>query len=277
MKALQQVVTAKDRAEAEMMLEGSRIQMGFLGGRVLPPSAAKPDWRVQIFFEDEPEISDSDIQMVGMRRVTILPSQRRTLGLRPNPARNGHRRNPVTAVFSPEQIQRLRAEYSKLERMPVNKAEEFSRIISKLPDKALLQLVSEKIPWVSSVSRNEMRRRGLKLTNPVRVRRLASGRYRVKSKGRVKAAATTHLRAMRQASLLRGVKRGWKPTGQPARDVRAKMAKLKGSRTVAFRKGRRWTIARGVVGRPFRVLQKGLSIAGVRQWARSSGHRIKSL
>jgi len=46
--------------------------------------------------------------------------------------------------------------------------------------------------------------------------------YQVSTPGGVKAKHTTKKKAQRQANLLRAVEHGWKPTGEPARDVRKK-------------------------------------------------------
>lgn len=46
--------------------------------------------------------------------------------------------------------------------------------------------------------------------------------YQVSTPGGVKAKSTTKAKAQRQANLLRGVEHGWHPTGQPARDVKAR-------------------------------------------------------
>jgi len=46
--------------------------------------------------------------------------------------------------------------------------------------------------------------------------------HQVSTPGGVKAKSTTKAKAERQANLLRGVEHGWKPTGQPARDVKAR-------------------------------------------------------
>ena len=43
----------KDRAEAEEVLSAMMAQSGYLGGRILTPSPAKPGWRVQTFFDNE--------------------------------------------------------------------------------------------------------------------------------------------------------------------------------------------------------------------------------
>ena len=55
---------------------------------------------------------------------------------------------------------------------------------------------------------------------PVQVKKVNG--YRVSTPGGVKAKHTTKKKAQRQANLLRGVEHGWKPTGQPARDVKAR-------------------------------------------------------
>lgn len=46
--------------------------------------------------------------------------------------------------------------------------------------------------------------------------------YQVSTPGGVKAKSTTKAKAKRQANLLRAVEHGWKPTGQPARDKKAR-------------------------------------------------------
>lgn len=52
---------------------------------------------------------------------------------------------------------------------------------------------------------------------PVKIRKLKGGKVRVSTPGGVKSKVTTLTKAKRQANLLRGVERGWKPTGKPAR------------------------------------------------------------
>ena len=56
-------------AAAREALGALREQDGFLGGRVLAHSPAYPGWRVQAFFQDEPEAGDWLPD--GMRRVFI--------------------------------------------------------------------------------------------------------------------------------------------------------------------------------------------------------------
>jgi len=46
--------------------------------------------------------------------------------------------------------------------------------------------------------------------------------YQVSTPGGVKAKSTTKTKAERQANLLRAVEHDWKPTGKPARDVKAR-------------------------------------------------------
>jgi len=46
--------------------------------------------------------------------------------------------------------------------------------------------------------------------------------YQVKHGSKISAKKTTKAKAERQANLLRAVRHGWKPTGAPARDVKAR-------------------------------------------------------
>lgn len=52
---------------------------------------------------------------------------------------------------------------------------------------------------------------------PVKVRKVAGGRYRVTHGGKVSARATTKRKAARQANLLRGLAHGWRPSRARAR------------------------------------------------------------
>lgn len=79
MRALQVMESARDENEAREMLAGLALQDGYLGGRVLEPSASEPNWRVQGFMDDEPE---ADWLPDGVRRVVVPEGQRRALGLR---------------------------------------------------------------------------------------------------------------------------------------------------------------------------------------------------
>jgi hypothetical protein len=47
--AIQHMATARDEKEAHQILEGMKIQVDYLGGRIIPPSPQKPGWRVQTF------------------------------------------------------------------------------------------------------------------------------------------------------------------------------------------------------------------------------------
>lgn len=49
---------------------------------------------------------------------------------------------------------------------------------------------------------------------PVTIKKLKGTAYRVATPGGVKAKHTTKSKAEAQARLLRGVERGWKPTGR---------------------------------------------------------------
>jgi len=51
---------------------------------------------------------------------------------------------------------------------------------------------------------------------PVKIRK-ADGGYRVSTPGGTKAKGTTKAKAEAQARLLRGVERGWRPTGKRGR------------------------------------------------------------
>lgn len=52
---------------------------------------------------------------------------------------------------------------------------------------------------------------------PVKITKTKKGKVRVSTPGGVKAKGTTMVKAKRQANLLRGVERGWRPTGKPAK------------------------------------------------------------
>ncbi len=117
------------------------------------------------------------------------------------------------------------------------------------------------------------------MKNPARLRRLPSGKTRVRGRRkRLLARGTTRARGARQIRKLRAMAHGWKPRrGVPARDVRAKVARL-GNETMAFRKNRKWSVIRGSVkaGR-FHVIAKGLSDLQLRKWYRGHGYKAKAL
>lgn len=59
-------------------------QAGYRGGRVLPPAASRPSWRLQVFFRDEPEAAEgAKFLPDGLRRVWVPASQASRLGIRP--------------------------------------------------------------------------------------------------------------------------------------------------------------------------------------------------
>lgn len=52
---------------------------------------------------------------------------------------------------------------------------------------------------------------------PVKIIKLKSGKFRVRTPGGIKAKATTKRKAEAQARLLRGIEHGFKPTGRKRR------------------------------------------------------------
>lgn len=71
MRAIQYIKTATCAADASTTLDWLRGLDTFIDGRVLPPSAEKPGFRVQVFFED----CGSDAPLPdGCRRVFLPPS-----------------------------------------------------------------------------------------------------------------------------------------------------------------------------------------------------------
>lgn len=58
---------------------------------------------------------------------------------------------------------------------------------------------------------------------PYKVKSVGKGKVRVSGPGGVHAKSTTPAKAKRQVRLLHAVDHGWKPTGAPAKDVRARM------------------------------------------------------
>ncbi len=52
-KAIQYYDVERTEREALEDLDWLRVQQGFLGGRVIAPTPAKPGWRVQAFFDAE--------------------------------------------------------------------------------------------------------------------------------------------------------------------------------------------------------------------------------
>ncbi len=73
---------------------------------------------------------------------------------------------------------------------------------------------------------------------PVHIRKI-DGKYSVSTPGGTKAYGTSKEKAKRQATLLRAVDHGWKPTGKPAREsVRAAAEALVGGLLDGLERGR---------------------------------------
>jgi hypothetical protein len=68
---LQQIVAAENKEDAENTLATFRLQEGFLGGRILEPvnQQGKDYWRVQMFWEDAPNVTSEELQAAGLLRV----------------------------------------------------------------------------------------------------------------------------------------------------------------------------------------------------------------
>jgi hypothetical protein len=83
---IQVVETAADETTARAIFDGLMSQVGCLGGRLLAPSQGylsgtkillgSAVWRIQVFFPNR-----DGWLMDGERRVLVLDSQRRTMGL----------------------------------------------------------------------------------------------------------------------------------------------------------------------------------------------------
>lgn len=78
MWATQFIATFASEAEARAALVAQQGQVGFLGGRVLPPHPAKPGWKVQSFWTD---LGAETTLPEGMRRVYCPTGQLRILGI----------------------------------------------------------------------------------------------------------------------------------------------------------------------------------------------------
>lgn len=68
MWVLQLMEPFKSHHAAQEALDAAAEQVGYLGGRILPPWEGRADWRLQAFFEDEP---DTDWFPDGIRRVFL--------------------------------------------------------------------------------------------------------------------------------------------------------------------------------------------------------------
>ncbi len=80
MSLIQFIETARDEAEALVLLHGLKAQVDYRGGRILPPvnQIGKNEWRVQAFFDDSP---DASWLPDGCRRVFIVPGHELRLGI----------------------------------------------------------------------------------------------------------------------------------------------------------------------------------------------------
>ncbi len=77
MRLIQFIESARDQAEAIVLLHGLKSQVDYRGGRVLPAANGDP-WRVQAFFDDSP---DAEWLPDGCRHVTVLASMATQLGI----------------------------------------------------------------------------------------------------------------------------------------------------------------------------------------------------
>ena len=62
-------------------------------------------------------------------------------------------------MFSKEQLEIMRAEYAKIERMNVETLPKFHRLLERLDNRQLAQIAGAKIRFVSMLAGNEQRRR----------------------------------------------------------------------------------------------------------------------
>jgi hypothetical protein len=76
--ALQSIDRVATETEAHQTLAAMAEQDGYLGGRVLPPRDGL-GWRVQMFWADD--VPENGPLPDGYRRVLLLESQRKTLGI----------------------------------------------------------------------------------------------------------------------------------------------------------------------------------------------------
>lgn len=79
LKALQFMESFLTEEEAHKSFKWLQTQVGYLGGRILEPSGAKPGWRVQVFFVKEN--AKGGWLPDGMQEVMIPESLMAALGL----------------------------------------------------------------------------------------------------------------------------------------------------------------------------------------------------
>ena len=83
-RVLEFVDTTRDQTEAREVLDGLKLQDGFVGGRILPPSPATPTWRVQAFFQDVPGMTKEDARFVGLHKAVLPPGVESQMERNPN-------------------------------------------------------------------------------------------------------------------------------------------------------------------------------------------------
>lgn len=71
MFAIQYMDEEKSWRKALEIYAGLQQQDGYLGGRILAPSAEKPHWRIQAFFKDETNGNPNGWLPDGCRRVIV--------------------------------------------------------------------------------------------------------------------------------------------------------------------------------------------------------------
>lgn len=79
LKALQFIDTFLTEPAAVVAFNLLKVQTGYLGGRILQPSPAKPGWRVQVFFRHD--VAPGGWLPDGMQEVAIPESIQATLGI----------------------------------------------------------------------------------------------------------------------------------------------------------------------------------------------------
>jgi hypothetical protein len=81
--------------------------------------------------------------------------------LTPLPVATNQPTNQMTTTFSTEQIETLRNEYAKIERVGIDALDKFRALFSKCDDNTLIALSKAKINFVSKLAINACVRRNL--------------------------------------------------------------------------------------------------------------------
>lgn len=187
-----------------------------------------------------------------------------------------HRENPSSKTIAPEIQSGRRRQGAEL------RLGDVGRLLSEDFGEVMPIDVGKRV-WLKDyglVMENNQQRDARIRKNPVTVRRLASGKFRVRGPRGVHAKGTTKTRATRQARLIRAVEHGWKPTGRPALAVRNKLKAMRkparvGHRLFAHRKGKHWTLR--TAPRGGLVIAKHLTLEQLRSRARKLSYKIRSL